>query len=494
MNLYSFETFSEPNSRLYGAPRLVPVGSITGPGANNIARDSSSYGLIDVINNFQWTASPKSSRQEIPAILLKEKRLKNNALYAQVAYYGLALGGVIGGAAGGLATLGDAIRPFATSVVGAFGAQTLTQVLNRSLNQITSFITGNNGPVGSGVFQQNIERIAAGLGGITGWNTSPETIQAGINAIAAAAQQLGQNTPNRFNIEGLNSDILAPYEGLYITEDTKFIYNMPYFGDEQNNVNNMFGDYDEVMGAGGVDPLNAYAGAQSMRYAANFMSGTVNFDAPGIYIEKPKFFNFKEQGENIRFRFPLINTGWATFDDVVKNWQLMYMLAYQNRPNRRSRDLIDPAVIYEITIPGVRFYPFAYISNMAISFVGARRRMNITVPLEGGQGVINTIVPDAYIVDITLTTLVSETQNFLYACLTDKQNVITSTSQRSPFDIFGDEFLRSFDASAYRNLDPSVTPSGATEAANAAGNFIQKTFNFFQKSPGGSNVGSGGIQ
>jgi hypothetical protein len=482
MNLFAFEKFGSPKPQYQGAPRLVPIGSISGPGANNIAKDSSSYGLIDVVNNFQWTTSPKSSRMEVPAIFLKEKRLKNNSLYAQVAYYGMALGGILGGAAGGLTALNSSIRPFVTSVLGGFGAGTFTQVLNNALGQLTSYISGNAGAAESGIFSSNITRIAEGVGAIAGWNATPETIQAGVNAIASISQQLGRFTPDNFNIPSLNSDILSPYEGLYITEDTKFIYNMPYFSNEQNTVNNMFGDFDEVMGEGGIDPLNAYGAAKNVRAAANFVSGTVNFDAPGIYIEKPKFFNFKETGEQIRFSFPLINTGWSTFEDVVQNWQLMYMLAYQNRPNRRTRDLIDPAVIYEITIPGVRFYPYAYISNMAINFVGARRRMNIRVPLEGGLGTINTIIPDAYVIDITFTTLVSETQNFLYACLHDKQDIITTSSSRSPFDIFGDDLSKNYSGALKQNLNPN-TQSSANNLLNAAGDFVPKVINTFKQSP-----------
>ena len=485
MNLYTFESFSQPNPMLNGAPRLMPAGMISGQGANYIAKDSASYGLIDVINKFQWTTSPKSSRQEVPNILLKEKRLKNNALYAQVAYYGLALGGVMAGGLGGLTSLNETFRPFAQALVGGFGAQTFASTVTKTLQNITSFINGDAGGLGSGLLSKSLELATTGLGIAGGAMATPENIQMGLNTISQAAQLLGQNMPSKFNIERLASDTLQPYEGLYITEDTKFIYSLPYFSDEQNSINNAFGDFDEVMGQGGLDPLNAYAAAQNVRAAANFMSGTINFDAPGIYIEKPKFFNFKEQGEQIRFRFPLINTGWSTYEDVCQNWQLMYLLTYQNRPNRRSRDFIDPAVIYELTIPGVRFYPFAYISDMSINFVGARRRMNLTVPLAGGSRTINTIIPDAYVIDITLTTLVSETQNFLFALLHDKQDVITTVEQRSVFDIFAEEARRGFNRTVLQSQEPT-TRSGAQQLGEAAGNII----NFFKKSP----VGSGGIR
>jgi len=210
-----------------------------------------------------------------------------------------------------------------------------------------------------------------------------------------------------------------------------------------------------------------------MRGVASYISGMSNFDAPGIYIEKPKFFNFKEEGERIRFRFPLINTGWSTFEDVSKHWQLLYLLAYQNRPNRRSRDLIDPAVIYEVTIPGVRFYPFCYISDMSINFVGARRRMNITAPVGGGSSTVNTIVPDAYLVDITLTTLVSETQNFLYSMLQDRQNIVTVTDNNPALDLLQREMKRSYNQVNLTN-QTTTDPSGAQAFGRAAGDIATR--------------------
>jgi len=481
MSLYTFQTVDPTASLMYGAPRLIPAGIISGPGANNIAMDSPSFGMIDVINKFQWTTSPPSSRQRVPAILLKEKRLKNNALYAQVAYYGLALGQSIGGGLGGLTALPEPIRTIAQSVVGGFTATKIFEVGRAIANAV------GLGSSGGGVIS-NLFQSAVALGGaIYGGTRTEEEIRAGFNTLASLGQIAGRDLPSQFNIEALNSRVLAPYEGLYITEDTKFVYNFPYFSDEQNYISNMFGDYDDVFGLGGLDPLGAASLASSTRDASMFVSGIVNFDAPGIYIEKPKFFNFKEQGEQLRFRFPLINTGWSTFEDVKRNWQLMYLIAYQNRPNRRTRNLIDPAVLYEITIPGVRYYPFSYISELAINFVGARRRMELNVPVVGGSRTITTIVPDAYIIDITLTTLVSESQNFLYALLHDKQEIITTSTTRSPFDILANEGVNALTNAYLQNLNPT-TQTGANAGLSEINNLVDK---IYRNAAGGSQINNG---
>ena len=161
-----------------------------------------------------------------------------------------------------------------------------------------------------------------------------------------------------------------------------------------------------------------------------------------MYIERPKFFNFQNDSESITFNFPLINTGYATVEEISKNWQLCFLLVYQNRPNRRSRELIDPPCIYEVTIPGVKYMPYAYISRLAINFKGARRQMSIDAP----PGNVTTIIPDAFDVNITLTGLVPETRNFLYAALSDKQNVtdVVSYNTFNPFGEIYSSFIDSF--------------------------------------------------
>lgn len=478
-NLYTFTNFQQPFPRLQGAPRMVPVGSISGPGGGFLGQDSPGYSLIDVINDFQWTTTPKGGRQEVPALFLKEKRLKTNAMMAQVAYYGLALGNVIAGSIAGFNNLPENLKPLIEGVVGGFVGNKFGQIFQGGLAGVGQFASGlaARNPLLADAFQTiagaggGIGRTAAiGAGAAFGYGLDTSTPSVGLNALYQAIPTLNKYIPQRFNIDSLGSEILGPYEGLYITEDTKFLYNLPYFSDEQNTVNNQFGDFDEVFT--GIDPTNLNALAQSTRGLASYISGIVNFDAPGIYIEKPKFFNFDHGGERIRFRFPLINTGWSNFNDVSRNWQLLYLLTYQNRPNRRSRDLIDPAVIYEVTIPGVRFYPFCYISSMSINFVGARRRMNITAPVGGGQSTVNTIIPDAYIVDVELTTLVSETQNFLYSVLQDRQNIVTVTDNNPILNIAAREMQRSYNQV---NLTSQVgtDPSGAQAFGQAAGDIAR---------------------
>jgi len=435
MNLYTFTNFSQPQPQLQGAPRIIPAGPILGSGSNYLYTDSSGYQLVDVVNGFQWTTTPRTGRQEVPVIFLKEKRLKTNSMIAQAIYYGLALGNVASGAIAGLQNLPPELQRIITGALGALGGARIGQFGGQFIGQL----------FGEGAAGGTLGTLLGGIfAGTAGANLTPGDLRAALNAFIQNAGRLAQELPSRYNLDSLGSDILGPYEGLYITEDTKFLYNFPYFTNRQNAVNNAFEERDDVFTDPNLNLTGIYQAAQMMREATYRVSTALNFDAPGIYIEKPKFYQFEQAGQVINFSFPLINTGWSDFNDVSMNWQLLYLLTYQNRPNRRSRDLIDPAVIYELTIPGVRFYPFCFIEEMTIDFVGSRRRMNIDVPFGNGITRMNTIIPDAYMVNISLRTLTSETQNFLYSTLYDRQNIVTVTDNYSFLNTAQREFARSF--------------------------------------------------
>jgi hypothetical protein len=412
-NLFRFESSSKgPN----GAPKLVPAGGggiLSALSKNFLNLDSISSnpeGLIDVINGFHWTSSQLSSRQDVPAIILKEKRLKQNSLYTQLAYYGLALsdrGGEVGGRLENL---------LASSKLGSG----LMGLISGGLNflGIGDKVLGAASNFGNAILNSGIIELATGKSGNEFIN------QMGIGGGTSGAGKT-----------------LSPYEGLYVTDDTKFQYKFPYFSDGGYLATNQFNDDDTIINKGplGSAAKAAVQGVEMLAYGAAQATGGLM--EPGVYIEKPKFYQFGASGDSISFTFPLINTGWAKIEDVQRNWQLIFMLVYQNRPNRKSRDLIDPPCIYELVIPGVKYWPYSFISEMRVDFVGSRKVYNINTP----NGRIQTIIPEAYNVTIKMTSLVSETQNFLYHMLSEKQgivNVIQSSGGSNPIESFVSGFQR----------------------------------------------------
>lgn len=411
-NLY---TFSSLNCTDAGAPKATPASysGIAQNGNGFIGRDSLSFlspGIINVVNDFQWTTSPQgaSSRQEVPRIELREKRLKTNAIIAAAAYYLMSASGSIG-------ALGNRVNSVLSGY--RYGPQ-IANFFGNAGSATANFLGSLAGGSGSGSFDTSIISSATKL-----------FLNQDLSSILST------------QLEGLNSELLRPYEGLYITEDTGFRYLLPYFDDQQTLISNSFSVNDEMLG-----PNSLLGKAVSkIRGATEALAKLAYFTEPGLYIEKPKFYNFKASGDTISFSFPLINTGWSTYDDVRLNWQLAFLLSYQNVPNRRTRELIDPSVIYEVSIPGVKYIPFAYMKSIKVDYLGSRRQMNLEVPARGGVKTITTIVPEAYVITISLEGLVAETQNFLMAVLEGKQDIVSVVSydRFNPFSeskrIFEDE-------------------------------------------------------
>lgn len=346
---------------------------------------------INVIQDFPWTKSPKSSRDDVPRAQLIEKRLLTNSTLTNFFYSILA------------------------------GADVASSVAQRIEDGVPIQIGGAN----FNLFQST--------SGIPGAGTLFTTLQNGAGKLDNTLQTAKEAAKEFLSVNSFDQSVLEPYEGLYITEDTGFKYILPYFDDKYNDVSVDMGGGSSILGnmsnavAGKIDEFAAFAAV----------------DKPGVYIEGSKQFNMKDQGRTINIKFPLLNTG--EYSDIARNWQLIYGLIYQNRPGRINRSLIDVPVIYELFIEGLSYMPYAYMSKMSVDFLGSRRRMKIKVPtfiipesressssIPSKSEVVMTI-PDAYMVDIQLTGLNDETRNFLFRSLGN--TIINSTETTNEFTL-----------------------------------------------------------
>lgn len=360
-----------------GAPGMITLLKTIGMGGSKFP--------VDVVNDFYWTHTPLTKRQEVPFIYLSEKRLKTNALVAQAAYNIMTV---------------NSFQPRVTGVIDKLFNTTLSEQMQKLRNFLQA--SGNS------------SKLGGTLGGL-------------MNGV----REVTDNDPFSLPRAGGARNVLNVYQGLYITEPTGWEYTLPYFEDYQNGVSNNFSDNNQADIGGGILAGGAGAGVQGTADLAGGLAASMNIKEPGTYIEKPKFYQFDDSGDDVTISFPLLNTGHATYQDVIRNWQFIYLLVYQNRPVRFTRDLIEPPVIYEVSLPGFKYMPYAYISKLEVQFQGSRRPMNIFYKDESslGQGnnVVNTIIPDGYNVQITLKGLVAETRNFLYTSLNADPVSVTST-------------------------------------------------------------------
>ena len=355
------------------APRLSPVSenvdASTGEWMNMTSGPSTHINIRDV---HHWTESPTTSRREVPMLQLKELRILTNPMLNQI-----------------LNNIGIAV-------------QTGTGMIDAAANAGKELAKLTADPEGKG-------KIKAFIGNLA---DLAERKLGSLEDMAAAA--LAEEEASSF------ANPLNPYMQLYTTTPTKFKYTFPYMEDAYMTRSGGFAGDDQ---GGFLSNMSSIA--------ANTLTdiSLKKISAPGRMIEEPKGFTFTGREKAYTVKFPLFNT--KDFTEIIRNWQFIFLLTYQNTPNRITRDLIDPPCIYEARIPGVWYSKYSSITNMQVDFIGGRREMEMPVPyltksddgsIDGKSETswlqqkrkITTVIPDGYMVSITVTELFSETQNFMY--------------------------------------------------------------------------------
>lgn len=393
------------------APANTPLGGGQGRSFNTLQGET-----VDIVSDFYWTYSKlKEARQEVPKIILTEKKLKTNALVSQLKYsYGVTK---------------DSVNA------------ALDKLPEDTKNKIINVVKGTKDSV-----------VSTEVGSKTLGDQLKEKFE------------FLQDDNNIFD----TNPYLRPYRDLYITEPTGWEFHFPYFDNYSGAQQNAFSN----------DAPNPFLGilkkgAELLTDVASIAS-ILRGPASISFVEKSKFYNYSEEGEEFSFSFPLINTGSVAFNDVIRNWELLFLLLYNNKPSRRNTSLIDPPAIYQVEIPGVKFLPFCYISSIAVEFQGSRRELtfdlsfidNINIdaslpttnPVQPGiTSIVNkifnspnlvrgfnnfstprkitAIIPDAYNVKISVKSLIAESKNFMYSILNENQTVTTSTRESQVIDL-----------------------------------------------------------
>ena len=341
---------------------LATMGVYGNTGANGI-KDP-----INVVKDFPWTASPQSSKDDVPRIQMIESRIVLNSTVTNMIYSALASADTIKSA-------GITVVDAANDVGGFFKKFTAPPVTTTTDNS------------------QDVAEAQK---------------EADISSVKQKIQTQYQKALEAGHFRTFSNPALKPYEGLYATELTGFNYYFPYFDDQYALMQNDFGEQT----SGILKPIADLAAGLN-----EGLAGIANVIRPGTYIEKAKQYSMGDTGRTLSFRVPLLNT--LNPADISRNWQLIFGLIYQNRPGRVSKSIIDQPVIYEINIPGVAYMPYAFISSLRVNFLGNRRLMKLNVPILDSNNInvgdLETIVPDAYELDIAVTGLNEETRNFLYA-------------------------------------------------------------------------------
>ena len=340
--------------------------------------------VIDVVRDFAWTVSPKTNEEfkKVPVMYLTELEQTTNSLLGSALYLLNATTGEqaqknIGEATGDLISKLDNL--FSDSWTGLnqlLSRVTGTTEVRRALpvddpgNPIQDFAR-NNAPF----LQKTLNEFVTWLGVYNGVDRA------------------------------LVSDKLKSYFGIYLTKPTGFQYALPYFG------NSPLGVLNNWSSTAGMHNKKVSDMIQSTQTTIEEIATSFNINQPGTFIEKPKYYEYSDGGKTVTITFPLLNTVKKT-DKIAyqQNYELLWILAFQNRPYRTSFSRVSPPKLYTLTIPGQQFMPYCYISEMKVEFQGTRR--NLPVALGITPGTTATVsVPDAYIVTLTFTSLIADVGN-----------------------------------------------------------------------------------
>lgn len=347
--------------------------SVNTPVNNNITPKSSiskpeSLNIIDIIKDYDWTYSAKSPAKisEVPYIHLKEFKILGNSYMSSLMTSALLFPDIAKSALDANSPAANLFEKVKTSFKDNKFGKFMSEVGNSSSDLVNKL-------------QETTKKA-------TNWvKTQMESIDKTANAWGANKQ-----------------DLIDNYSYLYLRKPTNTEYKIPYFETNFFNLQNDFQDsysggnklaeglFGEVMGA--------------MKDLETFASSPVALSEPGMYIQRPKFYNFSESGYDITAKFYLFNT--INENSYLKNLKLLTKLIVQNTPHRHNRLLVDPVCIYELTVPGRGFYPYAYISSLNVEHMGTKRI------LKGEKG-NDIIVPDAFEVTIGLKSLTSDVNNFI---------------------------------------------------------------------------------
>lgn len=375
------------------APRLAPMNNPD----DTQSTDSVPTTHVNVRDNHHWTESPISSRGEVPFLTLKEYKILMNPMLNQM-----------------LNNINVAVQATVETA----------DSINSAFKQITS------------AFEEQEKAKDQSGGGTTTKPDFKSTLKNVQNQITSGLANAAEDAQtDQF------ADPLEPYKMMYVMKPTLFRYTFPYMEDTYRSVSNSFGDDSSAGGMLGMVNDMAEIGTN----AINDLTMR-RMREPGIMIEKPKGFTFTGREKSYSVKFPLFNT--KSYEEIIKNWQFLFLLVYQNTPNRITKDLVDPPCIYEAKIPGLWYSKYACIDNMRVDFKGARRLMELPVMFvdevaEPGQSgstgsknwvnsrrTITTVIPDAYEVTVSVRELFSETQNFMYHMLRESSdNTVTVNGQ-----------------------------------------------------------------
>jgi len=338
-------------------------------------------GVFNIVKSFRWTKSSLNSVtvNNTPTITLREMEVINPAFFNNIALF---IDQLVNREKTGLLNIGD--RLFSGEGQNA-------------VQQGMSDLRDANAPSAwANLLSLNLSQ----LGGDLGHHLFSSAV-AGANALSNDFESLRQYVLGSDPISG--PAYLRQYERIYGIHYTGFKYKIPYLEDSYKEISNSWGSEN--------------TGGMVMK-GVNAMTGLTNLLSPSVGVDFAKTFDYPQSGPSYNINFYLDNTVYDGKEMALDNLTFIYLLLYQNLPNRINRTAITPPVIYQAFLPGVFSYRWSYLSKINVNFCGVRRPFHANI---GGEQT-EAIIPEGYEVQLTLTSLTPETKNLFFDSLNNAVN------------------------------------------------------------------------
>ena len=314
---------------------------------------------INVVKDYDWTYSKNKIRKlnEIPYIKVKEFKLIGNTYISSLMTTALLFPDIIDSNVGQ--------NSFFEKLNSSFKSNTFGKFMGDSVSKVTTAVNNTAQKTANWVTEQ-------------------------MKAIDDTANSWG------------DEQLIKNYSYLYLRRATGTTYRFPYFSNDYVSINNQFSD--TYSGNDKTRLQEVLSRANEVATEVGQYANVASVTEPGMFVQRPQFYNFDDKGATFTAEFFLFNT--ITENAYQKNLDLITKLLVQNTPHRHNRLLVDPPCIYELTVPGRVFYPYACIEEFTVKHVGTKR------VLKNKQGK-DVAVPDAYQVEIKFKSLTMEVNNFI---------------------------------------------------------------------------------
>lgn len=277
-------------------------------------------------------------------------------------------------------------------------------------------------------YRQKLSTFSSSLKyAFTGISTSIDNATEYITQNSSATSSLIEantevTSDNLFNqIVARSGSHLSPYFNMYSLDSTNCLkYVFPYFTSSAFNVGNTYNDKPQSGGANlfnrFVEPPTKTTGRFGLAAEQiNEIIGVIDafgdnssIGDEGIYIERPKYFQYSETAETVVVDFFLYNTVVNNPETSAwkKNYRFIKNFTLKNLPYKISYFSYKTPALYEVSIPGIKYFPISFISNIAISNIGMARYLKYSATSQ-------VLVPEAWKVSITFQSLLNPSANIL---------------------------------------------------------------------------------